>query len=362
MKKINYKLVILFIISLAIIIFGFVNYSLYKTPILKVNTVVNSKLNESSKETHYSQKITGTIMNGKYKGKTLKATNRYSSSLVYDDKISKGDEIFVELSQDGSSILGITGIKRDKYLIVLAVIFVDLLILIGGKKGIKTLISLVFNVGISSLAIILYVNNYFKINLLAMYLVVSVIFIIVSLFITNGRSKKTLAAILSAICALILSFGLSFILIKLNEKRIYIWSLEYIEAIYDYSNYLYVSVLLCGLGAVMDISITISSALNELIEKNSKISKSALIKSGKIISKDIVGTMINVMLFTCYTSVIPTVILASKNSMPIIKALEFYGGLELTIVLCNCVGIVLTIPVSLFISIMILNKKKGSVE
>ena len=49
-------------------------------------------------------------MNGKYKGKTLKATNRYSSSLVYDDKISKGDEIFVELSQDGSSILGITGI------------------------------------------------------------------------------------------------------------------------------------------------------------------------------------------------------------------------------------------------------------
>lgn len=362
MKKINYKLVILFIISLAIIIFGFVNYSLYKTPILKVNTVVNSQLNESSKEIHYSQKITGTIMNGKYKGKTLKATNRYSSSLVYDDKISKGDEIFVELSQDGSSILGITGIKRDKYLIVLAVIFVDLLILIGGKKGIKTLISLVFNVGISSLAIILYVNNYFKINLLAMYIVISVIFVIASLLITNGKSKKSLAAILSAICALILSFGLSFILIKLNEERIYIWSLEYIEAIYDYNDYLYVSVLLCGLGAVMDVSITISSALNELIEKNSKIEKSALIKSGKIISKDIVGTMINVMLFTCYTSVIPTVILASKNSMPIIKALEFYGGLELTIVLCNCVGIVLTIPVSLFISIMILNKKKGSVE
>ena len=68
--------------------------------------------------------------------------------------------------------------------------------------------------------------------------------------------------------------------------------------------------------------------------------------------------MINVMLFTCYTSVIPTVLLAIKNNTTLIGALNFYGGLELVIVLCSCIGIVLTIPISLYISILILNKKE----
>jgi uncharacterized membrane protein len=131
------------------------------------------------------------------------------------------------------------------------------------------------------------------------------------------------------------------------------------EAVYDYYNYLYVIILLSGLGAIMDISITIASSLNELILKNNKIDRTSLLKSGKEISKDIVGTMINVMLFTCYTSVIPTIILATRNNLPFINALNYYGSLELTIVLCTCLGIVLTIPISLMISVLILNKKVG---
>ena len=116
--------------------------------------------------------------------------------------------------------------------------------------------------------------------------------------------------------------------------------------------------MLCGLGAIMDISITMSSSINELIDKDNTISINSLIKSGKEIGKDVVGTMINVMLFTCFTSVIPTVLLALKNGMPLASALDFYADLELTIVLCNCVGIVLTIPISLFTSILILNNSR----
>jgi uncharacterized membrane protein len=70
--------------------------------------------------------------------------------------------------------------------------------------------------------------------------------------------------------------------------------------------------------------------------------------------------MINVMLFTCYTSVIPTIIIAVRNKIGFISAIKFYGDLELMIVLCNCIGIVLTIPISLLVSILILNSKKGS--
>ena len=326
---------------------------------MKVTKVVN-KLDKihSNNEEYYEQIITGIIMNGKYKGNIVKAENHYSKSLVYEDKIETNADLLVKLSKDGKKVSNIEGIKRDKYIVILLVIFIDLIILIAGKKGIKTLFSFFTNVIITILAIVLFKSNYKQINMLGLFIIVSIIFIILSLFITNGKSKKTLAAIISSIASLFLSFGLSFLLLKIYKNDLNIWSMEYIDAVQDYYNFFYVCILLCGLGAIMDISITISSSLNELIEKDPKIDRLNLIKSGKVISKDIVGTMINVMLFTCYTSVIPTVLVAIRNSLPLATALDFYASLELTIVLCNCVGIALTIPVSLYISILILNKNR----
>ena len=358
MKK-YIPIIILTILSLVCIIFTYNNYFLYDTPILKIDNIETiSEGDDPSGEGYYVQNIKGTIKNGKYKGNKYETINSFTESLVMEDKLSKGSEVFVELSEDGSELLGLHGIKRDKYLVILIVLFIDLMIIIAGAKGLKTLLSLIINIGITTGSILLFMNYYTKINLLLLYFIVSIIYIGISLFVANGKSKKTLAAILSSISSLLITFGLAFVLIKINENNLYIWNIDYIEAVYDYTNYLYVSVLLCGLGAIMDISITISSSLNELIDKNPKITKDALIKSGKEISKDVVGTMINVMLFTCYTSIIPTVVIATRNNIPFSNALEFYGGLELMVVLCNCIGIVLTIPISLFISIWILNKKK----
>ena len=362
MKKINYKVIIILIISLAGIIFSYNDYFLYNIPILKITNVDTKVDTEGYEENYYTQNITGVIKNGKYKDKEYKTTNYYMESLVYEDRLDKGSEVFVEISNDGNNILSIEGIKRDKYLVILLVIFIDLILFIAGKKGIKTLASFFINVGITTGAILIYMHNTDSINVILLYLLVSLLFIITSLFITNGKGKKTFAAIVSSIISLLVSFGLSFLIIKLHEENLYIWTMDYIEAVNDYYGYLYISVLLSGLGAIMDVSITISSSLNELIVKDPNIDKISLFKSGSIISKDIVGTMINVMLFTCYTSVIPTVILAVKNNMSLFNALDFYGSLELSVVLCTCISIVLTIPIALYTSIFILYKKKEVIE
>lgn len=357
MKKINLKLIILLILSIASIIFTYNDYFLYKTPILKITNIDNVLQESTIKgEDYYNQIITGKIMNGKYKGNTLTVKNTASTSNVYGDTIKNNSELFIEVSSDGTKAIRITNIKRDKYLVILLVIFIDLIIITAGKKGLKTLGSLLGNIIITGIAIFTFKNNYKTLNMLLLYFIVSIIFIIFSLYITNGKSKKTLSAIISSIASLFISFGLSFLLIKIYGKDISIWTMEYIEVVYDYENFFYVSILLCGLGAIMDIAITISSSLNELIVKNPKIDRESLIKSGKEISKDIVGTMTNVMLYTCYTPVIPTVLLAVKNNITIANALSLYGSLELIIVLCSCISIVLTIPISLYISIFILHK------
>lgn len=348
--KLNFKYIIMFLVSLFIILFVYNDYFLYNTPIVKVESIIENKVDNYE---YYEQKIVGIVQNGEYKNKKVEFNNTTSISGVYDEQIHKNSEVFVELSNTGD-VMGISGIKRDKYVAILLVLFVDLILIVAKLSGLKTLISLVINIIITFISIRIFQNNYKTLSMLLLYIIVSILFIVISLFITNGKSKKTLSAIISSIISLFVSFTLSFIVIKLFGKNISIWTIDYIEAVYDYENFFYVSILLCGLGAIMDISITMASSLNELIVQNNKIDVNSLIKSGKEIGKDIVGTMINVMLYTVYTPIIPSVFLAIKNGMYLSNALSYYGEIELIIVLCSCISIVLAIPISLYTSTYIL--------
>lgn len=354
-KKFILKLIIIFVLSLVSIVFVYNDYFLYKRPILKIDKIKEVKeLSDMSDEEYITQKIYGTIKNGRYKGKKVKVLNHTTTSGVYDEQIHKGSELFVDINKDSDIAMGISEVKRDKYLVIFLVIFIDSIILVAGKKGFKTLISLFINIVISGLAIFLFQKHARTWNMLILYMFVSILFIVTSLYITNGKHKKTTAAILSSIVSTFVSFLLAVLIIKLYRNPIPYWTLDYIEAVHDYENFFYVTLLLSGLGAIMDISITISSSLNELIEKNPKIELSALKNSGKEISKDIIGTMTNVMLFTCFTSVIPMTFLMMKNNIVIGEAIQRYGQIELIVVLTSCISIALAIPISQFISTKVL--------
>lgn len=363
MKKRNiYKYLIMFVFSVISIVFVYNDYFLYKTPILKITSIVTKEKDTNREEKFYNQYITGIIQNGKYKGKEFSLENQASTSQIWDETIKENTELFVSINEKANNSLSILNIKRDKYLVILFVIFIDLVLIIAKDKGLKSLISLFVNIIITIISIYIFEHNSQNINMLLLYIFVSIIFIISSLYITNGKSKKTLASIISSIISLFVSFSFSFLIIKLYGKNLFIWNIEYIEAVYDYENFFYVNILLCGLGAIMDIAITEASSLSELIEKNKKISHESLIKSGWEISKDVVGTMSNVMLYTIYTPIVPTLLIVLKNSMSLATALRVYGNIDFIVVLCSCISIVLAIPISLYTSIFVLSPSKKEVK
>ena len=355
----NKNNIIIFLVSIITILFVYNNYFLYKTPILKITNIKEEKIsNTDSKEIYYEQEIEGIIKNGKYKGNILKTHNRTSTSGVYDEQIKKHTELLVELSEDGESILSISGIKRDKYIAILLVLFISLMIIVGEKNGFKTLISLLINIIMSLFVIFIYQEYLNHINILLLFIPLSFIFITLSLLITNDKSKKTLSAIISSIISLLVSFTLSYILMLIYKDEIPFWFMDYIEAAKDYENIFYVNILLCGLGAIMDIGITMASSINELLFKNPKMSLKSLKKSGKEISKDVVGTMVNVMLFTMFSSIIPFAFLVTRNNIPLHQVLSSVGEIEMIRILCAAISIVFAIPISLYTSIYILKGGK----
>ena len=161
-KYLSIKNILIISISIILIVFVYNDYFLYKNPILKINKIEETTSGDYEKT--YYQKITGVIKNTEYKNKIITISNMTSTSGVFDEQIKKNSEIFLT-TKDGEHFTMI-GIKRDKYIAILLILFIDLIIIICGKYGVKTLISLFVNVVISALAIFVFQSNAERLNLL----------------------------------------------------------------------------------------------------------------------------------------------------------------------------------------------------
>ena len=119
-------------------------------------------------------------------------------------------------------------------------------------------------------------------------------------------------------------------------------------------------VLIGGLGAIMDVTITETSAINELVVVNKEISIRELIQSGREVGFDIMGTMINILLFTYVCGIIPIVVLKMKNSIKLGTIIRMQMPMELYGFMIGGIGILLTIPISVFVSIVLFKKLRRS--
>lgn len=348
--KINSKFELITILSIIILsifttIFSINDDFMYKKSILKITHIENIKeeVVQNSTGIHekiYTKEIEGIYTNGKNKNKKEKIIYDESYSSVVTDKYKVGDKIFVDSNE-------IVGLKRDTYIVIFIWIFILLLFILGKKRGILTLVTVGINTIIFYYGLSLYLKG---INLLLMCFIISILSTVISLALVNGINKKTLSAILSTLLSLSILLIMVLLVCKLSKySGINFTEINFLTV--PYEDVFIAEIMIGGLGAIMDVSMTIVSAISELIEKDPKISIKSLKKSGKEISKDIMGTMINVLFFTYLCSGLDTFVLATRNGFSIINYITNNLTIEETRFLVGSIGIVLTIPVSLFVTI-----------
>lgn len=372
LKNITYKQVI-FYISLAVLLIGsllFVNnnYCFYDRPIAKVmeahleesNDVVDAYGNE---DRLFTQSIEAKLKNGAEKNRSIHLINEYSASGAFDQAYKEGDELFVWIDADtgkGGELTGtIQDVKRDKHILPIVWIFIFILLLIGKRQGFFSIISLILNAAILSYALDIYVENS-NIGLLIICGVTVVLFTITSLLLINGFNEKTYAAIIATLLGTFISFFITYAVLWLTGEN----GLRYEEI--DFLSRPYKPVFLAGLligslGAVMDVAITMSSSVFEMYENNHAIDNKTLKKSGLHIGRDIMGTMTNILFFAYISGSIPMLLLFLKNASLWGFTLSMNLSLELARALAGGIGIVLAIPIGLYISIFFVNRKRGRV-
>lgn len=229
-----------------------------ETKVIDRNKSVDSNHN---KDIVFSQSIAAKIKNGAYKGKTLHLENTYSSSGAYDQEYVKGTELFVSIDRSSDSTLSgtIKGVKRDTQMVTIVGLFILTLLAIGKKQGFYSIISLFINIILLIGALNIYVL-YNHVSLLAISSIAVVIFTIVSLLLVSGKQEKTYVSIISTLLGTFLSLLIAFVVIHLTDTN----GLRYegMEFLTILPQKIFMSQILIGsLGAVMDIAITITSAL-----------------------------------------------------------------------------------------------------
>lgn len=341
--------IILLIFSVVLILFVYNDDFLYTNKIIKIEKIEPVKENvlQNSlglKEKHYTKEIIGIVTNGKNKGKEEKLTIKETFSSVVTDKYRVNDKLIV----NGTSI----ELKRDTYVAVMFVLFIDLIYLIGSFKGLLSILSVTINSIIFYIGLLLYFKG---VNLLFLCIIETVLFAVLSLIFAGGVNKKTLSAILSVITTTIIITILLLITVKAtNYKGINFNEISFLTV--PLEDIILPELLIGSIGAIMDVAITISSSISELIEKNKNISIKRLNKSAKEIGKDIMSTMSNVLFFTYLCAELPIFVLAIRNGFTMYNYITTNFSLELSRFLVGSIGIVLTIPITAFISIKLMKR------
>ncbi|MCJ7840730.1 YibE/F family protein [Lederbergia sp. NSJ-179] len=351
----------------ASIIFVQHNYSLYERPIAKVVKVEQVETTESTdmhdnQDKLTTQHIIAEMKNGKEKGKSIHLTNEYSNSGAYDQPYRVGNELFVSIDHDLTKNQELTGsikdVKRDQYILFAAWVFIFILLIVGKKQGLFSIISLAVNALLLSYALDIYIQHP-NISLVWICGVAAVLFTAISLLLVNGFNEKTYAAILATLFATLLSLLITYFVLWLtNENGLRYEEMQFLTRPYQM---VFMAGLFVGsLGAVMDVAITMSASIFALYEQNNDIPIKALKDSGLDIGKDIMGTMTNILFFAYISGTIPMLILYLKNASPLGFSLSMNLSLELARALAGGIGIVLAIPIGLYVSIYFVQRKRRS--
>ncbi len=295
------------------------------------------------------------LTSGYREGQTVTAIQTLSE--IYGDNIipiQEGDEIVLLDNPDPAMPeieFMFSEYHRIDDILLLAGVFCIFLILFGKMKGVSTLISLALTIISIFLVFVPSLLNGYNIYLWTIITTVYIIFM--TLLVINGFSKKSLSAIIGCCFGV----GTSGLLILLLTEPLHITGFVNQEALYlntllpeypiDLTAVLFAMVTIGSIGAVMDVSMSLSSALYEIKEKSQNLNAAELIRSGFVIGRDIMGTMANTLILAYIGSslIITSLLIAYNHPTTLLFNTELIV-VELLQALVGSFGILLAIPLT----------------
>lgn len=303
-------------------------------------------------------------LNTDLRGKTINAIQEIDKSYAFSPReVQQNDTILIEsYTVDGVTQYYFGDYSRIGPLIWLGIIFCILVVVFSKTQGIKTLVSL----GLTCISVFMVLipailggrNIYLWTILVCVYM------IIMTLSIISGINKKALCAAIGCFCG-VASAGIITLIMglflnmtgMLEEESVYLLQL-YPDNPIDLRAVIFSMITIGALGAVMDVSMSISSSLSELKEKSPSITPKELMKSGFTIGRDMMGTMANTLVLAYIGSSLTCVLLLVSYNASLTQVLNKEKIIaEILQALAGSMGMLLTLPLTSAVCAVIYYRK-----
>lgn len=307
------------------------------------------------------------VTSGQYKGESLQVSNYVGPLYSVPLKVGDSAVLIISTYGDGTHIGTVYEFNRFVPLIIVFALFFIITALVGGKTGLKSLVGLFITV-ITLFYILIPALMKGAPTLPTTFLVCAYI-TIVALAILGGLQKKTICAMLGTISgtALAMIFGLiSQTLLRIDGMRVSdaeaLLQLQQTGTPIGIRGLLVGGVIVSALGAVMDVAMSISSALTEVYAANPSLNRRDLIRSGMNIGRDMVGTMTNTLILALLGSSFVLIIYLYSLELSSTQLLSSsYLSIEVISSISSSAGVILAVPVTVLITAFALTYKQEKI-
>ena len=308
------------------------------------------------------QKVRVKMLTGVRKEEELDVTS--SSGYLFGAACTVGMKVIVMQSVAGeTTIASVYSQDREWVIYIFAILYLLALCIIGGKQGIKGCLGLIF-----TFFCVIFV--YLPLVYLGYSPFWSAVFIcflttLVTMYLIGGSTKKTCAATLGTLAGVVLAgisawcfskaSGISGYNVSDIETLMTLWNTNRIQV----GGLLFSGLLISCLGAVMDVAMSISSAIDEIYKQNSSLTRKELFKAGMRVGRDMMGTDSNTLILAFAGTSTSTLLLDYAYDLPYQQIINSNNiGIAIMQGLSGSFGIVLSVPLTVTLCAFIMKQNR----
>lgn len=356
------------IIILVLLPTGFENKLIYQGTervAARVLSVDNSMIIDTGLVRSGDQNCDIEFLDGQFKGQKYTAVNMLSGSLEIDKIFQPGDTAYVRISHRDGEILSVsmTDHYRLPWEIVLVAVFMAVLIFFAGQTGLRAVLSFILAIlMIWKVVVPLYLRNVSPV--LSGIIIVSVLSVII-VSLVYGFDRRAFSSSMGIITGLAFTAALGALFTRLMNIHgaIMTGSESLLYSGYQDINLteIFMAAIFIGSsGAMMDLAVDITSAVDEVIRKKPDITPWEAVKSGMTVGRAAMGTITTTLLLAYSGSCIAQLMVFMAQGTPLDCILNYkYIAAELIHTVAGSFGIVAVAPVTALSAGLLLARKKA---
>lgn len=318
-----------------------------------VTRILAEELSQEEGSNRYRgvQTLKVAMKSGSLKGQEIEVKNELSATHNIATGVGQRLIIKVDAPEGLEPYYTVFNYDRTVGISMILVMFAVFMILVGGRKGVKSMIGLCF--ALFLIIDFLLPTVYHGWSPIGMGIICAFLIAVFSMLLLNGFSEKTFTAITATMTGVILAAVFYYIFsgilhlsgfnLEEAEELIIVQGATGLKV----GQTLFTGILIASLGAVMDMTMSVASALFEMKEIHPEMYMTEVFRSGISIGQDMIGTMCETLILAFAGSSITALLVMIAYGAQFNQILSSdYVAIELIHSLTGSMAVILSVPIT----------------